>query len=75
MVYFAKGVYNFYPCFKAAGGVKNAEDVAEYLEHAADISGDNWITPAHFRCGASGLLASLLNTLGHGTEPAQDASY
>ncbi|MGY6565879.1 MAG: deoxyribose-phosphate aldolase [Halomonadaceae bacterium] len=50
--------------FKAAGGVRTAEDAAAYLQLAERVMGAEWITPAHFRFGASGLLGSLLDTLG-----------
>lgn len=50
--------------FKPAGGVRNAEDSAVYLNLAADILGDDWAKPSHFRFGASSLLANLLDTLG-----------
>ncbi|MBP6122185.1 MULTISPECIES: deoxyribose-phosphate aldolase [Providencia] len=50
--------------FKPAGGVRTAEEAAEYLALAGRILGDNWADSRHFRFGASSLLASLLNTLG-----------
>ena len=50
--------------FKAAGGVRTAEDAAAYLQLAERVMGAEWITPAHFRFGASGLLGSLLETMG-----------
>lgn len=49
--------------FKASGGVRTTEDAAEYLALAADIMGPAWITPKHFRFGASSLLANLAATL------------
>ncbi|AWH87634.1 deoxyribose-phosphate aldolase [Limnobaculum parvum] len=49
--------------FKAAGGVRSAEEAEHYLAIAARLLGEAWITPAHFRFGASSLLASLLATL------------
>ncbi|MDE1461555.1 deoxyribose-phosphate aldolase [Spartinivicinus poritis] len=51
--------------FKAAGGVRNAEQAAEYLSLARNLLGDDWVSAQHFRFGASSLLASLLTTLGH----------
>ncbi|AZK61488.1 deoxyribose-phosphate aldolase [Pectobacterium versatile] len=60
--------------FKAAGGVRNAEDAAIYLQLADDIMGAEWATAQHFRFGASSLLASLLTTLGHATA-APKGSY
>ncbi|WP_323664381.1 deoxyribose-phosphate aldolase [Pectobacterium carotovorum] len=57
--------------FKVAGGVRNAEDAAIYLQLADDIMGAEWATAQHFRFGASSLLASLLTTLGHATAAPQ----
>lgn len=51
--------------FKAAGGVRNAEDATEYLDMARNIMGVDWVNASHFRFGASSLLGNLLNTLGH----------
>ncbi|MBB5019176.1 deoxyribose-phosphate aldolase [Chitinivorax tropicus] len=51
--------------FKAAGGVRSAADAAAYLALADRIMGLGWVSPATFRFGASSLLGSLLNTLGH----------
>ncbi|MFC0322917.1 deoxyribose-phosphate aldolase [Gallibacterium melopsittaci] len=50
--------------FKAAGGVRTAEEAQQYLQLAADLFGEQWLTPRHFRFGASGLLNNLLATLG-----------
>lgn len=60
--------------FKPAGGVRSAEDAAHYLQLADDILGAGWADARHFRFGASSLLASLLNTLGH-TTTASKAGY
>jgi deoxyribose-phosphate aldolase len=60
--------------FKPAGGVRSAEDAAHYLQLADDILGSGWADARHFRFGASSLLASLLNTLGHATT-ASKAGY
>lgn len=51
--------------FKPAGGVRTAEEAADYLALAGRILGDNWVDSRHFRFGASSLLANLLNTLGY----------
>ncbi|TFH87669.1 deoxyribose-phosphate aldolase [Billgrantia azerbaijanica] len=50
--------------FKAAGGVRTVEDAQAYLDLATRLMGPAWLTPAHFRFGASGLLDDLLATLG-----------
>lgn len=58
--------------FKPAGGVRTAEDAAHYLQLADAIMGDGWADARHhFRFGASGLLGSLLNTLGHAAGQAR----
>ncbi|WP_243453988.1 deoxyribose-phosphate aldolase [Oceanisphaera pacifica] len=49
--------------FKAAGGVRTTAEAQQYLQLAKQIMGPNWVTPAHFRFGASSLLAQLLNSL------------
>ncbi len=61
--------------FKAAGGVKNAEDAALFLDITREIMGDNWINANHFRFGASSLLANLLATLGHGEATTDATKY
>lgn len=61
--------------FKAAGGVRTAEDAAAYLQLAERVMGAGWITPAHFRFGASGLLGSLLDTLGVGEGKGSTEGY
>ncbi|EAR09614.1 deoxyribose-phosphate aldolase [Reinekea blandensis] len=61
--------------FKAAGGVRNAEDAAIYLDMAREIMGDTWVSADHFRFGASSLLASLLKTLGHDSDSNIDSQY
>lgn len=55
-----------YVGFKAAGGVRSAEQAIVYLNIAEEIFGAPWLTPRHFRFGASGLLDNLLATLADG---------
>lgn len=57
--------------FKPAGGVRTADDAAIYLKLADDILGSDWADARHFRFGASSLLASLLNTLGHDSDTSK----
>ncbi|TDB05017.1 deoxyribose-phosphate aldolase [Halomonas marinisediminis] len=57
--------------FKAAGGVRSVEDAQAYLQLAERVMGANWITPAHFRFGASGLLDDLLHTLDLAVAPVE----
>ncbi|MBU2919466.1 MAG: deoxyribose-phosphate aldolase [Psychrosphaera sp.] len=54
--------------FKPAGGVRNAQDADVYLTLADQILGEEWAQAEHFRFGASSLLSSLLETLGHKSE-------
>jgi deoxyribose-phosphate aldolase len=61
--------------FKAAGGVKNAEDAAIYLDLADSILGEKWANNDHFRFGASSLLGSLLATLGHSASNKTSTGY
>ena len=49
--------------FKAAGGVKTTAEAKLYLALASEILGKTWADSAHFRFGASSLLANLLATL------------
>ncbi|WDE14036.1 deoxyribose-phosphate aldolase [Thalassomonas haliotis] len=61
--------------FKAAGGVRSAEDAAVYLDMASEILGESWSKSQTFRFGASSLLASLLTTLGHQADKGQSSGY
>ena len=48
---------------KASGGVRTTADAASYLALADQIMGDEWVSPATFRFGASGLMRNLLDAL------------
>ncbi|PVZ63525.1 deoxyribose-phosphate aldolase [Pelagibaculum spongiae] len=61
--------------FKAAGGVRTAEDAKLYLDQAAGILSEEWITADKFRFGASGLLNALLHTLEVGEKPKDSTGY
>ena len=45
---------------KVSGGIRTANDAAQYIELARSIMGENWVTPQTFRIGASSLLNNLL---------------
>ncbi len=60
--------------FKAAGGVRTTEQAGDYLQLAADIMGEDWLTPAHFRFGASGLLGALQASM-EGTTINGESAY
>lgn len=59
--------------FKPAGGVRTAEEAAQYLALADRILGKGWADARHFRFGASSLLANLLNTLGFDTKKSSSS--
>ncbi|MDB4542704.1 deoxyribose-phosphate aldolase [bacterium] len=58
---------------KVAGGIKTIEVARQYLNLAADIMGDDWVTRDHFRFGASSLLGNLLAEPGL-AEPTESAT-
>lgn len=52
------------PCgFKASGGIKTTAIAISYLKLASDMMGADWLSPQHFRIGASSLLDELLNEM------------
>jgi len=62
--------------FKAAGGIRSLAQAEGYLALAGQLLGEDWITPAHMRFGASGLLAELLAVLGgQAARAAPDSDY
>ena len=61
--------------FKAAGGIRTAADAEAYLQLAGRLMGADWVTPAHFRFGASSLLNDLLKALGHAPGETGQGGY
>ena len=49
--------------FKAAGGIRTAEDAALYYTIVKDILGEEWLTTELFRIGASALANNLLSVI------------
>ena len=49
--------------FKAAGGVRSLDEAAAYVALAERRLGTDWVTPAHFRIGASALLDAIWSEL------------
>jgi len=45
---------------KVAGGIRSAKDALRYLVLVHETLGTEWLTPEHFRIGASSLLNDLL---------------
>lgn len=60
---------------KIAGGVRTVADAQAYLELAADRMGPDYLLPATFRFGASGLLTALLAELDGETPVESSTSY
>ncbi|MFY8274422.1 deoxyribose-phosphate aldolase [Pseudoalteromonas sp. SSDWG2] len=48
---------------KVSGGVKTLQQAQEYMQLVASMMGKEWITPNHFRFGASSLLEELYAVL------------
>ena len=46
--------------FKAAGGIRTAEDALKYYAIVKEVLGDEWLDRDHFRIGASSLANALL---------------
>lgn len=46
--------------FKASGGIRTVEQAAQYIQLADNILGREWVTPQHFRIGASRLVEEIL---------------
>ena len=61
--------------FKAAGGIRTAQQAAEYLALADEIMGDGWATKETFRFGASAILDDLLGFLDGAKPTAASGSY
>ncbi len=49
--------------FKAAGGVRTAQDASLYYTIVEEVLGSEWLDPALFRIGASGLANNLLSAI------------
>jgi deoxyribose-phosphate aldolase len=45
---------------KPAGGIRTTKDAMKYLVMVNEVAGEDWLDPAWFRFGASGLLNDLL---------------
>lgn len=51
--------------FKPAGGIRTAKDAMNWMFLMKDELGDEWLTPALFRFGASSLLGDIERQLSH----------
>lgn len=61
--------------FKAAGGIRTADDAAGYLHLASVMLGPDWASPRTFRLGASALLDDLLRRSGRGDGAVATGGY
>lgn len=61
--------------FKPAGGIRTAKEALEWLILIKEELGNDWLSPALFRFGASGLLADIERQLEHHITGKYSASY
>lgn len=61
--------------FKAAGGIRTADDAKAYLIQAEQILGSDWVKSSNYRFGASGLLSSLKDTMSGKVGTSNDSNY
>ncbi|CAK9883961.1 MAG: Deoxyribose-phosphate aldolase [Candidatus Erwinia impunctatus] len=61
--------------FKAAGGIRTFEEAQAYLQLAENLFGRAWLTPRHFRFGASALLNQLVTVAGGMPDEQQGTAY
>jgi deoxyribose-phosphate aldolase len=61
--------------FKPAGGIRTWADAALYIGLVREILGDEAVTPARFRIGASGLLNDIEAVLGGRSAAAPGTGY
>ncbi|GAB4283553.1 MAG: hypothetical protein Tsb0018_11230 [Opitutales bacterium] len=60
--------------FKAAGGIRTADEAVRYFDIAKRVRGDSHPDPATFRIGASSLLDSLVEAIAGGDASATQGS-
>ena len=61
--------------FKPAGGIRKAKEALQWLILIKEELGDEWLTPALFRFGASGLLTDIERQLEHHVTGRYSAAY
>ena len=61
--------------FKAAGGIRTAEEAMTYLKLAESMMGREWVNADHFRFGASSLLDSLVAMITENEAAAESTGY
>jgi deoxyribose-phosphate aldolase len=60
---------------KAAGGIRAARDVLDWLALIKEELGDRWLRPDLFRIGASALLSDIERQLEHFVTGRYSAGY
>ena len=61
--------------FKAAGGIRTAEEAMTYLKLAESVMSSEWVNADHFRFGASGLLDNLVAMISENEAVAEGTGY
>ena len=61
--------------FKPAGGIRTVADAALYMQLTAEMLGQDAVSPARFRIGASGLLNDIEAVLSGAARPAAGNTY
>ena len=61
--------------FKPAGGIKKAKEAIDYLVLMKEELGDEWLSPALFRFGASSLLNDIERQLEHHVTGRYSSEY
>ncbi|WP_068083389.1 deoxyribose-phosphate aldolase [Polycladidibacter stylochi] len=59
--------------FKPAGGIRSLDDAKAYLDLADELMGQNWVSAATFRFGASGLLDAVISGIEGHEEESKEA--
>ncbi len=60
---------------KVAGGIRAVADAGAYMAQADAMMGADWLSPATFRIGASGLLNDIAATLGVDVDAPTGTTY
>jgi deoxyribose-phosphate aldolase len=61
--------------FKPAGGIRSAKQALDWMILMKEELGDEWLSPALFRLGASGLLTDVERQLHHGVSGRYSAAH
>lgn len=70
-----RGAHSMPVGFKASGGIRTVTQAKVYVDLADNVIGPDYVRPATFRIGASGLLDDILAVLGGAPAIAGSAAY